>query len=203
MRVEELINQFAGEVRLPIDVNDILRVLRESGCDDDIEFIAVDLDTEVLQGAIKVCHVRRTMYGDPERLVNIYFHRGHSLAWQRFIACKELVHVLDPDGSRVATPEDARRLAEKIGLPPEMQDPLNDGFATNTDRLAEWRATALLFPMACRELLMPAYRDGRLKLADIARLVDIPSRYAGFVMSDGWPAIYDILAGRGPGRSAA
>lgn len=193
MHVTELIKAFDATDTLPVDVNDVLGCLRKNGVHDNIEFIGVDLKPDVLLGTIKVFHVRSIMYGEPERWVNIYYHRGWTPDWQRMISCKELVHLLDPASAYTSAPDDIQRLADKIGLPPEMQDPSADGFATNIDRLAEFRAAALLLPATARELLLPLYKDGKLKLTDIARMADMPSKYAGFVMSDSWPVVHRLL----------
>lgn len=193
MKVHELIKSFSGKISLPVDVNEVLDVLKANGSSQDIEFIGVDFDPEVLQGAIKVFYSHDALYGEPNEMVNIYYHRGHPNYWQRFIACKELIHLLDPASARVSTPTSAQELAAKIGLPPEMQDPLNDGLATNVDRMAEWRAAAILLPLAARDLLLEPLHEGKLKLPDIARLADIPGRYAGFVMSSIWPQVHNLL----------
>lgn len=194
MKIQELILHFSEMDALPIDVNDVLACLKENGHnDDDIAFVGVDLDPEILQGKIKVFYVRRTMYGDPQRCANIYYHQGHSRDWQRFIACKELLHLLDPETAHTKSPEDIDILAEKIGLPPEMQDPAADGFQANLDRLAEFRAAAILLPLACRNMMMERYQKGELKAEDIARIADIPRRYVAFVMSDIWPTVHNIL----------
>lgn len=194
MSAGDLIKVFSTCENLPIDVNDVLRELKAGGCEDDIEFIGVDFDTEILQGKIKVFHLRDGLYGaETRRCVNIYYHRGHDPNWQRLIACKELLHVLDPDWALTNTIGDIERLAEKIGLPPEMQDPQGDGLDANVDRLAEWRAAALLLPLAARDLLMPAYKEGKISLAQIAILADIPRKYVAFVMMDTWPSVHALL----------
>ncbi len=77
-----------------------------------------------------------------------------------------------------------------------MQNPLNDGIETNVDRLAEWRAAAILLPMTARNILKPQYELGTLSLADIARQCDLPSKYAGLVMNDVWEEVYAHLAGK-------
>jgi hypothetical protein len=194
MKVTELIQQFAVLETLPVDVNDVLKCLRAHGHDDNIEFIGVDLNPDILQGQIKVFYVRDGLYAaDPQRMANIYYHRGHERDWQRMICCKELIHLLDPTTAHSKTPEAIDELAERIGLPPEMQNPGGDGLAANIDRLAEYRALALLFPLAARNLLLEPYRDGKIRLADIARMADIPSRYVGFVMHEVWETAHDIL----------
>ena len=155
MNASDLIARFATVIELPVDVNDVLDALKASGCEDDIEFIGVDLDPDILQGKISIFWRQNGVYdADPTRCANIYYHRGHTLDWQRMICCKELVHVLDPAFAHTSTIGDIDKLAEKIGLPPEMQDPMNDGTAVNVDRLAEWRAAALLLPLAARNAFM-------------------------------------------------
>lgn len=193
MKTQELIQQFSKIETLPVDVNDVLKCLQDNGHDDDIEFIGVDLDPEILQGKIKIFHTRNGVYGDIKRCANIYYHRGHNSDWQRFIACKELLHLLDPEFAHTRSQDDIDSLAEKIGLPPEMQDPMADGLQANIDRVAEFRAAAILLPLASRNLLYKAYKANEIKADDIARLADIPRRYVGLVMSDNWPGIHDIL----------
>ena len=82
-----------------------------------------------------------------------------------------------------------------IGLPPEMQNPTSDGFAANIDRVAEFRALAILLPWEARNILMPHYKAGSITADDIARLADIPRKYVGVVMSEVWDAVFPVLRG--------
>ncbi|MCC4254172.1 hypothetical protein LL251_17305 [Sphingobium naphthae] len=194
MSIAKLIEHFSQETALPIDVNAVLQKIRELGHDeDDVQFIGVDIDPDIMLGKIKIFYVR-SGYGDPIRYANIYYCRTLDQSWQRMICCKEVTHLMDPPALHTRNIADIDKLAEKIGLPPEMQDPFMDGPATNRDRLAEWRAAALLLPFAARELLLQPYSAGRISIQDIARLADIPSKYAAFVMSDRWPQVHDILS---------
>jgi hypothetical protein len=195
MNIPELIEKFASRKSLPVDVNDVLTCLKEHGNEDKIEFIGVDLDPDVLLGLIKIFHVRDVVYADPIRYVNIYYNRTQSVDWQRMICCKEIVHLLDPTSAETKTSEEIFKLAEKIGLPPEMQDPTSDGIATSTDRLAEFRAAAILLPWEARQVLLPAFKAGSLTTMDIARLADMPHKYVGFVMSDVWERVFPVLRG--------
>lgn len=198
MNVPDLIAAFEDRVTLPIDVNDVLECLRAHGHTDDIDFIGVDLDPDILQGHFEIYHVRKTVYGDPERCANIYYHRGHPLHWQRMICCKELTHVLDPKTAYTAGAAAIRQLADRMGLPPELQNPMSDGFEVSTDRVAEVRALALLMPMAARNVLYDPYRNRDISLTDVARIADIPTRYASLAMHDIWPEIYDVIMRRKP-----
>jgi hypothetical protein len=194
MIASDLIKHFSHQIKLPVDVNDVNNYIKENNGGDDIQFIGVDIDPDILQGQIKVFHVRDGVYGaNLTRCVNIYYHRGHSLDWQRFICCKELIHSLDPASAQTTSTEQIDNLAEKIGLPKEMQDPMSDGIETNVDRLAEYRAAAILLPWKARELLMPLYKAREITLADIARFADIPRKYVGFVMNDVWERLHPLL----------
>lgn len=193
MNTSDLIAKFASKIELPVDVNDLLPILSTNGHETDVEFIGVDLDPEILQGKIKIFYFRDPPYSEPRRFANIYYHRGHGTDWQRFICCKEILHLLDPPGAETSTADQIDELAAKIGLPEYMQDPLADGFATNTDRLAEFRTAALLLPFAARELLLQPLADDKLTLGDIAKLADIPRKYVGLVMSERWPAVHELF----------
>lgn len=109
------------------------------------------------------------------------------------VCCKELVHLLDPADAYTRSPDAIDELADKIGLPPEQQDPMADGFAANVDRVAEFRAAAILLPKAARDLMIEQYRTGTLTLQDIARMADMPTRYVGLVMSPVWDSVHAML----------
>lgn len=194
MEARDLLLKFEGRTDLPIDVNEVLNVLRSNGYDDDVEFVGADLDADILQGAIKIWYDRALPYADPRRMVNVYYHRGHPKDWQRMICCKELLHMLDPDWALTSDIEAVDRLADEIGLPPEMQNPMKDQPETNVDRIAEMRAAAILLPWAARNVMLPYYEAGTLTLDDIARQADIPRKFAGLVMHSAWPSIYSWMA---------
>lgn len=197
MNTQDLIKHFSVQHSLPIDVNDVLNVLiNQNGTDDNVKFIAVELDTAILRGWCKIWHERDAVYGqDVRRLANIYYVKDDPTEWQRFVCCKELMHLLDPEGAQTGTLEEIDELAARIGLPPELQNPMADGVQANTDRFAELRAAAVLLPLAAREILLPAFQEGRITIGDIAALADIPGKYAGLVMSSIWPAVHEALLG--------
>jgi hypothetical protein len=98
-----------------------------------------------------------------------------------------------PAAARASTPELVEQLVKKIVLAPEDQDPLHDGDQVNSDRRAIYQAVAVLFPWAARKLVMPAYKAGTLTVADIAKMVHLPTRYVQLVMSDVWPISHEWL----------
>ncbi|HEY5047412.1 MAG TPA: hypothetical protein VII49_05275 [Rhizomicrobium sp.] len=196
MTVKKLILDFSDRVLVPVDVNDVVQELTKRGVKDEIYFWPADLDGEKLRGQLvqtEEWEYPEDMKGNCKYCADIYFDRTMSDDWQRLVCCKELLHILDPEGCRVSTSDEVKRLFEKISLPEDMQDPLNDGHAANVDRLAIFQAVAILFPYATRELLMPKFQAGNLTIIDIARIVDLPLRYTSFVMNEVWANAYQAL----------
>lgn len=190
MLFAELVRSFSGRTVLPVDVNDIIPFLRENNIQDDIEFVGVDFNTEILQGKIKRWTSRNAVYGDQIFYANIYYPRNVTLDWQRMICCKELLHLMEPHDWHVSAKEDILKLAQKIGLPREQQDAPGDGIHAMSDRVMEYIALAVLFPWAAREQLIVPFQADKLTLADIARLADIPHRYVGLLMHEMWDPVY-------------
>jgi hypothetical protein len=193
MRVCDLIKEFSVKETLPVDVNDAVASIKAAGIQDEIDFIGVEFDTQILHGYIKCFHRRPTVYGDPIACAHIYYHVNHESDWKRFICCKEVMHLLDPENARVKNEAQIADLAEKIGLPKEMQDPINEGHIVLTDRVAEWQAIAILFPLACRNLLRPKLLNGEININNIAKMADIPRKYVGLAMSSYWDNIHKAL----------
>jgi hypothetical protein len=189
MKSSDLITHFAGQVVLPIDVNAVLSCIKDNGVERDVEFIGVDYNTDILRGQIRIFYNHPAPYADPVVCANIYYDRSMPSEWQRFVCCKELFHLLDPF-SATTTGEEIQALAESIGLMPEMQV---DALDANIDRLAEFRALAVMFPFAARNLLLPKLNDESISIDDIARLADIPRRYAAFAMNERWGQVHELL----------
>lgn len=89
--------------------------------------------------------------------------------WQRLVCCKEMLHILDPVGTR--KPDDVEALVGKIILPADLQDPFTDGSHALADRVTI------------------------IDLVMIARAMEIPVRSAAIVMSDLWPEIHGLMTG--------
>lgn len=52
MSVVELIKEFSGREKVPVDVNDVVEILRQRGIKDEVYFWAADLDGEKLRGQL-------------------------------------------------------------------------------------------------------------------------------------------------------
>lgn len=203
MKISDLIRHFMAVESVPLDIeDDIVPVLRDNGVKDDFFVFEVEMDDASLRG--KLVHWEPWEYptgpGRDDTVVcvaDIYIAKSLPPEWKRLVACKELLHVLDSEECRVYKPDDIDNLIRRIGLPIEAQDPIADGTQVQSDRMAIYEAVAVLFPMAVRNLLMPAYKADKLTIDDIASLIDIPPRYVWVVMHEVWDRAHADFAGLG------
>lgn len=188
----DLIRKFMTWTWGPIDVErDVKPAFLAQGVKDEIWFwYDPKLNPGIIRGLIEHWEFP-DQAGKVQRCVDITCAEQMPNEWQRLVCCKEMLHILDTKGTN--TPEDIEQLIEKIILPPDLQDPFTDGAHANTDRVAVTFATAVLFPFAARQILMPVYEAGKLPLPAIADKMEIPLRSAALVMSDVWPEIHKLL----------
>ena len=179
MKVAELIKHFAASETTPVEIDSIIDHLRQHGVDDEIYYFPSD-----------IWEYPANPDGKINRCVDIYFDKSLPIEWQRVVCCKEIVHILDPESKRIATPADVAHLIDRIALP---IDPIIDGESVINDKFAVWQAIAIMFPMSCRELLKPALDENKLTYNDIAKITCLPLRYVITVMSDVWEKIYPVI----------
>jgi len=193
MSVKQLIRDFSARTSVPVEIDDVIAAIRAKGVIDEIyPFWDVNLDPRILKGYIKHDELIVDETGKTKRVAEItYAKMGHET--ERLVCCKEILHIIDPDAYRVSSPSQIEELVERIVLPPDLVDESEDGLPVLSDRLALWEATAVLFPLATRNLVLPAFTNGRMSLAEIADLVEIPVRYAAMVMSGVWEQIHTLL----------
>jgi hypothetical protein len=175
---------------LPVDLDDhVLPELMKLGVTDEIYPF---YDSKLPSGALSGLFVHENIPwegGTLKRMATIHYGPNPE-EMQRLVACKECLHLLDPENCRVNTPEDLKHLISKIVLPPELVDANGDGYNVFTDRMAILQAVAVLFPLAARDILLPAYKAGKIDLEAIAELAELPTPVVVLVMSDEWPKIY-------------
>lgn len=192
MRASELIKSFSQSYKLPVEIDDVIRFMQEKlGITDEIyPFWDIELDVGTLQG---YCHREEipTGRGSVYHMTTIgYAKSGHEM--ERLVACKELLHILDPHACRVSTGDAVYALISKIALRADLIEPFSQK-DHDSDRVAALEALAILFPLAARNELMKYYKSGELSLAKIAELTELPESYVAYVLDDSWPDIHDIL----------
>ena len=135
----DVIRHFSGLNGAPIDIEDhIIPYLREGGVRDDLWYWPVEIDDSKLRG--KLVHWEPWGYMDdwaidferPRRVGDIYVSKSLDVSFQRVIAAKELLHVLDPAENRVSATEEIERLVKRIVLPLGTESPIDHKTLTDT-----------------------------------------------------------------------
>lgn len=189
----QVIEAFKDRTVLPIDLDEVSRWLIDHGIQNEINFIAVQLEPyEVLRGYLKRFKFHKGGWDlEPDLISNIYYETRQGLDWQHMTCAKELLHILD--ASCVTSKEQFEKLMQRLSLPDDLRHLLEDPDFAFVDKLGTAPASALLLPMAARELMMPAYKAGVLNAADIARVAVMPVEHVRTVMSDDWPALHALI----------
>ena len=188
----ELIKEFSTRTTVPVELDDVVEAIKKRGIKDEIWYFKADLDPSIVQAAL-VEWEYPDGFGRTKRVAHVDYAKSLPPDRQRLAVCKELLHLLDPDEMKVSTEAEFEQLVSRIGLPPEDQDPALDGHRTVSDYVGIYKAVAVLFPWAAREIFLPKFTDGTISHEDIARIVDIPPRYAALVMKEWWAKMHEIL----------
>lgn len=193
MTVLKLLEDLSKRESLPVEVSDVLAEIRNRGIDDIVEFFYdIELDTQIIAGFLK----RDEFEKDGKKRfksVITYGKMGHEQ--ERLVCCKELLHILDPDGVRVESLQQLESLINKMSLPANLVDPVPDRFSS-TDRIAILEAIAILFPLGARNILYEKYVAGKISLAWVAEQAELPYQYAKMVMNGYWPDMHKIIIDR-------
>jgi hypothetical protein len=190
LSVSRLIRAFSTRTVIPVPTDDVLQVLKDWGVRDEIWFHEDDMDTGIIKGQVVEWEAEGEN-GKVELFAHISTARGLSTAEKRLIQCKELLHLLDPEGARVSDPEAIWNLIKEIVATPDEGDPYGDETGRgDADRRTIWGALAILFPWQVREALMPGFRLGVITVSIIAERIDLPENHVALIMSDQWPWIY-------------
>ncbi|MBX3447739.1 MAG: hypothetical protein KF765_13375 [Parvibaculaceae bacterium] len=194
MNTGDLIKKFSDLENVPVDVDNVKAEIEKSGVVDEVYFWGATIDGEKLKGQFVLTEPWEYPEGAARRRVaDIYYDVSMTDDWQRLVCCKELLHILDPEGCQASTEAEVERLFARLALPRELQEPVKDGAAVITDRVAVYQALAVLFPMSSRNLLMPKFKEERITLQDIAGFTDLPLRYTQLVMHEIWDEVYPLL----------
>jgi hypothetical protein len=195
--VSALIKTFSTWPAAPVDIEEhVLPEFLKLGVKDEVYFWSdAKLDARIVRGGITHWEYPLSEQGPIVRVADITYSDKQPHEWQRLVCCKELLHLLDPENTRVAKDHDIEKLIEKIILPADLQDPFSDGIHALTDRVAITYAAAILFPLSARAKFIPRYNDGTLSLQTIAEALEIPVRHTALVLNDAWVTIHDMLVG--------
>lgn len=85
MRASKLIREFDSRDKLPIDLKDVIGFLQREQISDQIRFLGVDIDTEVMRGYIHQYEIPALAYGEPTFCADIYYALSQENDWRRLV----------------------------------------------------------------------------------------------------------------------
>ncbi len=194
MYLKNLLDAVDNLQEMPVEINELAEELTRAGCQDRILFFPdPELDPAVLRGVhYKYTH-RNGVYADPVFTTLIIYAKGLSLAWQRIVCCKELIHTCDSDVERTNTEEEVTGLLDKLLGPLSTENfGVADIMATK-DKLALYQALVILFPMAARQQAMDALEAKSKTPEQIADWIKLPFPLVEMVLEPDWPRIRDLI----------
>ncbi len=196
MKIHDILEHFSSFTSVPVDPDDLAAEIKKAGIRDEINFVEVDIDERILRGALHTHVYTPGVYGEPQVCSDIFYSKGLTRAWRRFVCCKELLHILDNSVSVTATQQDFEALIAGLCTTPDTANPFDaSGLQVWGDRLMIYYATAVIFPLRVREVILDAFGDTP-DIPQVAKWLDVPERVAALVLSDHWPSLYKALLGR-------
>jgi len=198
MKASKFIGIFANWFELPLDpqVHVKKAILEHFPGRLQIDFFPdADLNPEIMRGEFKMLKIKE--HDEWHRHAQITVSTKQDLKWQRFVACKEQMHVFDAPDNRVSSSKAVNTLIEKLRQSRDKVENLEsygaDGIPAAFDYLAEFYAAAVMFPMAARNLVRPKVDAGTMTLDEVVDLVGIPKSYVEDVLADSWPHLHSAL----------
>lgn len=181
MSIEKLFEIFDTYENLWISINDIKDQIIELGYQDEIYFNFVSIDEAVVRGFLHRHTIPNAegVYAEPKFIADIYIAETLDENWQRVVAAKELIHILDNDNTTAQSRGAVDSLLDNLSLPPEVREYTNSSF---NDRARLISSIALLVPKACREILRRMHDDGKINPAQISQFAKIPNRFSTMLL---------------------
>lgn len=148
---------------------------------DEVLFTPVTLDPQISLGHIKKYRLTTGVYADPKWMIDIRFHKDLNPCWQRYVCCKELMHVFDTEAERTDTREKFERLMAELESPPLAKDASEMFLSENRTK---WMAVAALCPRPLRDHFIGPYTAGTMSDYEIALALRVPEGCVKTIMSE-------------------
>jgi hypothetical protein len=193
MSLTELVEFFEHQTDVPIAISDVQSFVLDRTNVGRLQYIDVDLDPQVCRGFFRLYRARPSPYSDLEICCDILLSRSLGVAERRLVACKELIHLLDPSYMRISNQQQVEHLISSVtsrrrphvaseGTPPDV--------TVRWDFLNEHVPGAILFPMAVRSAWLDRYKMGDLTCTEIAEKLQAPESLVLIVLNEKWPEVH-------------
>lgn len=193
MSLRNLIDYFSQVTQLPVEVDEIVKRIRETSHQDEVHLFEADTDPTKIRGVFGQFTYHNHVYGDPVFVTHVVYSKNVPLEWQRVIATKELVHIFDSDPTKTDTDQEVSDLLDKLVGPLSSDD---YGFAdlqAAKDRIALYQSLPLLLPKAALDIARDAFKNELKTPNDIAEWACMPVELVGLMLRDDWVELNGAL----------
>lgn len=193
MSLRKLYETFANVTTLPIEIEEVRDAIVRLGIQDEILLLPTELDIGELCGIFYQYVRREGLYADPQFCTIVVYPANAHIEAQRFVCCKELIHLMDSAVERVSTTERVAELVKKVLGPLTTVDVGIDDFIAAQDKMAAYRCIPLLFPSAARAEAAAMLAAGETTIEKIAEWSCLPEDIVNLVMEENWPEVEKVI----------
>jgi len=195
MSYASLVEYFAKIEDLPIPVNTVLERICATTDHKDLRLYPVERHNKAFRGAFRrLAYPTGKAYSHEYEIVcQILYGKDLPEEWKRLVIVKEALHVFDPEGNKVDTPEKVRKLIPQVITPDLRGAPFLPAI---DDYLGVFRAMAVLLPRHARTKMKAAVDAGTRTPTEIADYVKLPDYYVDIWLDQGAEAEPQLLKGR-------
>jgi hypothetical protein len=195
MSVGRVIRHFEALGRVPIDIRDVLALVRDIQQDQTVRLLSFEYDPGILKGTCYRYGPTDVSSSSKDTSIAL-FNRMTDAYSQRLGACKELVHVMDPrplwTNEKATVIDLFERVrsthAGSIAAPLKPND-----LGLFFDHLAKYTAMAILFPFSLREEIVALPPQKRPSLEKVSDWTEVPVDYIEPVLTPTWKMLRESL----------
>ncbi|GJE74860.1 hypothetical protein [Methylorubrum suomiense] len=168
------------------------KVIAEHATVGDVEFWGCELDSDISRGHMVLQLDRSSPYEAPYIVASVRFDRELDTCWQRFVCCKELMHVFDDSLQRVDQADKFLKLMDELENNPIY---VNQSEMFKSERNAEWQALLAICPPRLRQVYKARFDAGEIDRKEAAAILGVPDVLIRTIMSDQYELTLEKLTG--------
>jgi hypothetical protein len=191
----KLLEHFSCYTSLPVKLADVADHIIETSPVDRLVRYAVDVDQTILQGMYRQYHHKPPYAQDGEIIGEVIYSKYLDPFDARMVQCKEMLHAYDKNSEMASDQAQVEQLAKDIIVPLGMLIKLQ-GLPSHqvvSDNGGIFSAIAVLLPRDFLDEIRPLNEQGRVTVAQISQLAQVPSEYVRFALRNDWQDILDTI----------
>lgn len=189
----KLIAHFANTEEFPIKVNAVREWIIGNGYADVIIFKPVSKDVRAIRGKFYRYILPCAPYAEPDWYIEVAIETDQSDCFKRYVAVKEMMHVFDMKNAWT-NPKDVESLVMHL-TGPTASGSSEMPADVRAESMAYHAALCVLAPIKAVRILRKKHEAGELNNLDVAKILCIPQKYTGWILSDHYERIYNVLSG--------